>query len=626
MCGITGFCRSCSLDYNDLVAMTRAVKHRGPDDEGFYYDRASATGLGHRRLAILDLSHHGKQPMTYMGSGLRIVFNGEIYNFLELREELEQKNYRFQSETDTEVILASYLEWGVDAFAKFNGMWAFSLYDEKNGDMMLCRDRYGIKPLYYYYDHGQLVFGSEYKVFWAIRDKLRIEWDIRGIRTALVSPEVLESSGHTLLGNVRNLLPGHYLILHNGRIRVHRWWQTVDNLVVVPKSLDDQAAKLKDLLIDSCRLRMRSDVPIGSTLSGGLDSGSVSAIIGHISITGTGGQRATDNRHRCFVHSFPGTFRDETALAGKVVDMTGATGIYVKADLDDLIANLDSIIYDFETIYPGMPDSWWRIYRAMRDKGIIVSLDGHGADELFGGYRWYIPLAVRTSTQLSSAYWNLLALWYSTHMSESILSFSNRLRQGKSISFLSDSKSLPESYEGATTELPPEWDVLNKALYRDFHHTVLPRILKNFDLMSMAHGVEVRMPFMDYRIVNYAFSLPSTSKIGRGHTKLVLRLAMDGLLPEEVLSRRYKTAFNSPLHEWIPAMDPWIKSTLDMQTAACSLISVEKLRKYYHGRIVSGRFSSGEARDFLKYVHAIRLTGLMGRTTANRPVQVTPSN
>lgn len=595
--------------------MTLALSHRGPDGEGFYYDARVGTGLGHRRLAILDLSPSGKQPMTYEDSGLWIVFNGEIYNFIELREELEKKMYRFHSQTDTEVLLAAYLEWGLDVLARLNGMWAFALYDEKKREIILCRDRYGIKPLYYCFDNSQLVFGSEYKVFWAVCDKLGIQWDLRGIKTALVSPELLESSGFTLLGKVRNLLPGYYLIANDHGIQVCQWWKTINKLVTVPPTLDRQAEQLRELLNDACRLRMRSDVPIGSTLSGGIDSSSVTAIINHVANAHTDRQRIAENCHHCFIHSFPGTSQDETKFANIVVQKTGAQGVHVLADPDDLFGNLDHILFDFESIYPGMPDSWWRIYRAMRERGIIVSLDGHGADELFGGYIWYMPLAVKEMPLLSSDFWRLFGLWYSLHTSGSFLSFlRNMLREKRGCtSFLSDSGSELEPYGRVTTELPPEWGALNKALYQDFHHTILPRILKNFDLMSMAHGVEVRMPFMDYRIVNYAFSLPSSSKINSGFTKLVLRKAMKGLLPEEVLFRRRKIAFNSPLLQWLPVMRPWIEETLKMQTAACHLISVKTLREYFYKRIIPGKFDRRDGRIFLKYIHAIRLTGLMGK-------------
>jgi asparagine synthase (glutamine-hydrolysing) len=614
MCGIAGFFKSEVLDRNDLVRMTNAVKHRGPDGEGFYFDWRSGTGLGHRRLSIFDLSPSGTQPMTYEDSGLWIVFNGEIYNFIELRKELEKKDYRFYSNTDTEVVLAAYREWGLDALNKFNGMWAFALYNEPLREMVLCRDRYGIKPLYFY-DNDQLVFGSEYKVFWAVRKKMGIEWDLRGLKTALVSPERLASSGFTLLDHIKTLLPGRYLIANDRGVEVRQWWKTLDNLVSVPKTLEEQSENLRELLMDSCRLRMRSDVPIGSTLSGGIDSGSVVAIINHLAKTETGGERIAHNCHRCFTHVFPKTPQDETEFADLIVQKTGARGIHVEADKDDLLKNCDRILYDFESIYPGMPDSWWRIYRAMREGGVVVSLDGHGADELFGGYLWHIPSARKDSSIFSSDFWALFGLSRIMHVSGYLSSSLVQTIRGKKAdtAFLSDLGSAIEPYQNITTELPGEWSALNNSLYQDFHHSDLPRILMDFDVMSMAHGVEVRMPFMDYRVVNYAFSLPSQSKIGGGYTKLVLRKAMNGLLPEIVLSRRRKFAFNSPLQEWFKIMAPWIESTLDMQTTASELISLKKLREYYDKRIFRDKFDRRSARIFMKYIHAIRLSGIMGK-------------
>ncbi|MBD1940406.1 asparagine synthase (glutamine-hydrolyzing) [Microcoleus sp. FACHB-68] len=632
MCGITGFYQSTTLDSAALQRMTKAISHRGPDDEGFYFAQSSGTGLGHRRLSILDLSPLGHQPMTYENSGLWIVFNGEIYNFIEIRTELEQKGYRFCSDSDTEVILAAYLEWGKNAFAKFNGMWALALYDENRKELLLCRDRYGIKPLYYHLDKQQLVFGSEYKVFWAVARELSVSWDLRGIKTALGSAFYLESSGFTLLEKVRNLLPGHYLVANESGVEVHQWWRTLDHLVEVPATLEEQAEQLEELFRDACRLRLRSDVPVGTSLSGGIDSSSVVVMLSDLAYSGEVGERASKSWQKTFIHSFKGTSFDETDYADIAANAADAEKIYVTADPDELLKRLDSILYAFESIYPGMPDSGWRVYKSQRENGVIVSLDGHGADEMLGGYGFYVTAAMEDSSVFSSRFWSLLEQQrqmlgdmvprYFTI--QTILKSRSWIKANKELAkkilgnlslnskFLSEEAHKLEGYDKLKTELPLRWDALNQSLYQDFHHIILPRILKNFDLMSMAHGIEVRMPFMDYRLINYVFSLPSSSKIGEGYTKLVLRKAMSNLLPDPIRLRQTKFGFNSPLTQWLQnELKIWIQDTLESDSMGSDLVDMKKLKNFYNEKIVSGQFEWAEASQFWVCLNAIRLTQIM---------------
>lgn len=616
----------------DLKAMTDALSHRGPDDEGQYSDESTGTGLGHRRLSIIDLSPSGHQPMTYRDSRLWIVFNGEIYNFLEIRRELETKGHSFVSDSDTEVILAAYTEWATDCFSLFNGMWAVAIYDEKKGDLFLCRDRYGIKPLYYYTDNRQLIFGSEYKSFLAIAGKIGLKWDARALKTSLISAFQLESSGHTLFENVYNLLPGHYLKINESGIEMSRWWNTLDHLVECPRSLDDQAALFRDLFIDSCRLRLRSDVPVGTSLSGGLDSSSVLAAVSLLGNQRGRAERSAEDWQRTFIHTFDGTALDEKHYADMVADSVGAKKIYVSAEPEDFCRHVDDVLYSFESIYEGMPDSAWRVYQAQRKNGVVVSLDGHGADEALGGYNWYLSSAMENRPVLSRSYWSLLRQqkeMYGTSVPplfalKAILRSIPLARQAyrwaaRSVTvnplvpdFMSRAARKIEPYPEVISSLPDGFGALNSVLYQDFHHLILPRILKNFDTVSMAHGVEVRMPFMDYRLVNYIFSLPGQSKIGGGYSKLVLRQAMAGLLPEEIRLRKTKIGFNSPLPDWLKGiLRPWVEDVLGSESPLRGLIDMGKLGEYYSAKVATGKIGWDEGLTFWKYLNALRLTKIM---------------
>jgi asparagine synthase (glutamine-hydrolysing) len=637
MCGIAGFYNIKNWDSTFLLKMTHAIKHRGPDGQGSYLSKIHGVGLGHRRLSVLDLSPAGKQPMTYEDSGIWISYNGEVYNFIELRYELQRKGYKFRSETDTEVVLAAFLEWGVEAFTRFNGMWALAIYDENINTLYLCRDRYGIKPLYYYWDDKKLVFGSEYKVFLAVRDDLELKWDSRGIKTALVDPFQLEGSGFTLFRNVYNLMPGHILILKDRNCQVRQWWSTLDHLYTPPNTLKEQAEALRHLIKESCLLRMRSDVPIGTSLSGGLDSSSIAIMLKYVVKNEGLMERIPKDWQKTFIHCFPGTNIDETAYADLAAKTANAEIIHIQATHEDIIRNLDAILYDFESIYCGMPDSFWRIYKTQRENGVIVSLDGHGVDEMLGGYDWYINAIMQDKSWLSSEFWELVKLkkemfghnWQtffilktmvgSSSLLQNLIGWTKRsLGRGdyplKSGRFLSQKAVSIEPYPANETPLPNHFTSLDRILYNDFHSRILPRILKNFDLMSMAHGVEVRMPFLDYRIVNFIFSLPYSSKIGNGYTKLVLREAMKGLLPDKIRLRKRKIGFNSPVLDWFQnEMGQWIEDCLNDPNYDSELIDKKKIRKFYYQKVRTGHLQWGDALRFWQYLNALKLLRMFAK-------------
>ncbi len=603
---------------NTIERMTDAIAHRGPDDEGMYVK--GHVGLGHRRLSIIDVTPSGHQPMTYGDSGCWMVYNGEVYNYIELREELRKLGYNFISESDTEVILAAYIHWGIDAFEKFNGMWALAIYDSRRDELLLHRDRYGIKPLYYYVYNNTIAFASEYKSFFAVRDELKIDFDQRGLATALLNPFELEASDKSLLTNVYNLLPGTYLKVSREKVEKHTWWRTVDHIESVPKSRTDQVNRFRELFEDSCRLRMRSDVPVGTSLSGGLDSSAVVATLAKLKI-GT---------NKTFIHTFKGNPLDESYYADIVVQSTSTSAHYIEVEKEDLIQFIDTILYYSESINNGMVDSPYRIYKMQRQNGVIVSLDGHGADEMLGGYEFYMGEYYRDINPLFhpgrlkeclSTYKSLIEhpqfidkfqtmrfiLQYSRL--GSLLKMLVRRNPSKNPFMRKFFSKEIETYTAPRPDLPAGWSHLLKRLYTDFHHTVLPRILKNFDLMSMANSVEVRMPFMDYRLVSYVFSLDNSAKIGDGYTKNILRQSMEGVLDDRVRLRKSKIGFNSPMLDWFHSdMQPWIEDILYSSSYEIDIIDKKKLRNFNETRVKTGQFSWSDGYEFWKYLSALKLT------------------
>jgi len=595
MCGIVGLWQLDGAVVNRKVlrAMTAALAHRGPDGEGLHID--GDLGLGHRRLAILDLSPAGHQPMSYGNGRWWITYNGEIYNFLELQQELEALGHRFRSRSDTEVILAAYAQWGRDCLLRFNGMWAFAIWDAQERTLFLARDRFGVKPLFYLLERDRFAFASEWKAFLILPGfQRRTDWST--FVTALLDPYCQEGIEECLLLGVRRLLPGHCMTVTPHEARIYRWWNTLDHLIEPPVGLKKQAEHFRELFEDACRLRMRSDVSIGTSLSGGLDSSSIVCMLSEIGRQpGKIRQRLAEDWQRAYIVTFPNTPVDERVYADLVVQQTGVKAEYVTPTAQDFLDHIQDVVYHLEGLDAGVMIQLWTLYETQRRAGVVVTLDGHGGDELLGGYvsyvlhalydagrlrRWpgrYLQLLdlyramFRPSTGAMQPDRSLRRLVVETNAWAGLLWRAGMLRSddgadGAGMAGLTHFLR-PEALALARTPEPPYvWPGdghLGAALYREFHQTMLPTILRNFDRMSMAHGVEVRMPFMDWRLVTYVFSLPPESKIGRGYTKLVLREAMRGLLPEPVRTRRDKIGFAPPLAQWFQdELQDWLYDTM----------------------------------------------------------------
>ena len=587
MCGIAGILNhnGSPVPREEISAITDALAHRGPDGSGIH--TSGPVGLGHRRLAILDLSEAGKQPMKDGSGRYWITYNGEVFNFLELRKELEALGEQFLSLSDTEVILAAYQRWGPDCVLKFNGMWAFVIWDSVNRELFLSRDRYGIKPLHYLPEPNRFVFASELKSFLCLQgfDAKENEDELRG--TLATGTESAEDS---LLKGVKVLPAGFNMVVSGSGTRKWRWWRTIDHLATVPRRFGDQVEQFRELFFDACRLRLRSDVPVATSLSGGLDSSSVLCSIAALHLAGAGGEsRLMRDCHRAFVATFPGTWLDETEYARAAIEKADADPRYCKMDPECIIADLPQYAYDFETIGSALLAPSWQIYREMRRDGVLVSLDGHGGDELLAGYDVFIHHAIDSAggiTRRPWRTWNLARTYASMQpplwpgrgtLLDSIemviqadpwlRPVGSAIRRAKRVlwptpqakagsnrdALLRDRtansqfarQQLDSDELAAIDALTP----LNRALYRSFHNS-LTSILRKYDRLSMAHGVETRMPFMDWRLVCFSFALPDRCKLSGGFTKRVLREAMRGVLPENVRVRMSKMGFRSPMYEW----------------------------------------------------------------------------
>ncbi|WKZ36485.1 MAG: asparagine synthase (glutamine-hydrolyzing) [Anaerolineales bacterium] len=557
MCGITGFWNLDGKPVNrdELIRFTNQLAHRGPDGWDIHVDESANLGFGHRRLAIIDLNT-GDQPMPYADGRYWIVFNGEIYNFVELKNELESLGCRFNTESDTEVVLAAYDTWGEDFQFKLNGMWALAIWDSRERKLFLSRDRFGVKPMIYLFDGKRFAFASEMKAFLAL-DGFRAEYNPVVLANSLEDASLVEGAEDCLFQGLKRLLGGHCLTLTaSGDMKIRRWWNTLDHLPHVPEKYEDQVAQYRELFLDACRIRMRSDVPIGTALSGGLDSSSVLSSMSHIRKSGDATMRMAHEWQKAFIGTWPGKVIDERRYADEVIKKTGVNPIYCEMNADMYLEHFDEILYQFEELSDIHLGPWF-VHKMQRQHGVVVTIDGHGGDEALGGYTWHVFAAMRNANPIRYA--ELALIRNSMSLTHGLGTYVNAIKKrltGKKSASPSTSwlVAQPEPFFTPSIEQDKPrlagHDELFKTLYTDFHFTHLPMVLRNFDRLSMAHGVEVRSPLMDWRLVCFSFALPSDRKIGRGFTKRILRDAMKGVLPDLIRVRSKKLGFPDLAEGW----------------------------------------------------------------------------
>lgn len=571
MCGITGiyaFNLAGKLHQINLARSTGLLRHRGPDDQGTFIDDFVA--LGHRRLSILDLSERGAQPMRDVSGRYTLVYNGEIYNFRSLRQQLVAQGHEFRSDCDTEVLLHALMQEGEECLPKLNGFFAFAFYDALERSLLLVRDRYGIKPLYYYCDEDKLIFASEMPALLAYGIEKKLDCE----SLALYLQLNYVPAPNTMLEGVLSLLPGHCLHVTGRQTGIRRYYEipyNPDRLNPFDLSYEQQQERLRTLLDEAVRDRLVADVPLGSFLSGGIDSTIVSGIA----------SRYVDGFHTFSIGYSDAPFFDETHYANLAARKFGTKHTVFSLSMDDLGAHLTDILEAIDQPFADSSAIPTYILSKHTAGQVKVALSGDGADELFAGYNKHSAALQAMDPgwkQLIAA--RLYPLWAILPKSRHS-NLGNRFRQlhrfaggvrlpeAERYWLWAAFAGLPETLEIYSREskemflesrylerkgqllrrITTEGD-LNRLLLTDMEMVLPDDMLKKVDLMSMAHGLEVRVPFLDYRIVDFVFQLPVDSKINRSMRKRILQDAFRDMMPPEIY-RRPKKGFEVPLLQWL---------------------------------------------------------------------------
>lgn len=592
MCGIAGIIYPSETALASVPRAIQLLEHRGPDDLGYLSYCRGRVEVGrkwrapktspevlflHQRLSILDLSESGWQPMSTPDGRFWMIFNGEIYNFVELREQLRALGRAFKSSSDSEVLLAAYAQWGSDCLNRLIGMFAFAILDTRQRSIFLARDFFGIKPLYYTFQNGSLAFASEVKALMEF-----------AVSNRSANPERLylylrhgmsDHGSETLLSQVHQLPAGHFLEfnLETSTLHAECYWrpETGETLDI---SFAEAASRLRELFLNNVRLHLRSDVPVGTALSGGVDSSSIVMAMRYLNP----GQE---------IHAFSYIAEDQKINEERWMDQIAeAAGLHlhkVRPGAEDLLADLDPLTraqdepFGSTSLY-----AQYCVFRAAHTAGIKVMLDGQGADEILGGYRYY--MAARLASLIRRGDWSSAARflsqcsrwpgvskwWLVARSSDYLLpaGLQEPLRHliGKDLSppWLRQAWFLSRGVEPRAMNYSESFDVLHTALRNTLVESSLPHLLRYEDRNSMAFSVESRVPFLTPQLVNFLFSLPEDFLVADdGTSKAVFRQAMRGIVPDAILDRRDKIGFATPEKKWLSNLDEWVSRLLASEVA-----------------------------------------------------------
>jgi asparagine synthase (glutamine-hydrolysing) len=549
MCGISGIINKKDIPVHkvEIKAINDLIIHRGPDSEGYYF--GPCLSFGHRRLSILDITSSGNQPMSYLDR-YWITYNGEIYNYIEIRDELVLCGYKFASGTDTEVILAAYDKWESDCLTHFNGMFAFVIHDKEKNILFFARDRFGIKPLYYKEDDTKFVFGSEIKQLLNPKGSNIVSQDVL---LEYMLTHVDNHTRETYFKDVFSFPSSHYMIynLKNHTKSFFRYYELKVDESIKRLSEESLIEKFKETFVRAINIRLRSDVKVGTCLSGGLDSSAISYI--------ASGMYNTKSKERFIAVNAKSTdaYNDESDFAKIVAEKIGLDLKIVTPHYDDFVKVIDEVIYTQEEPF-GSPSMFmgWYVFKMANNLNCKVMLNGQGGDEILLGYDRYYAATFDWRNIFSSA--KQIFLQYKN----SRLSFFKTL--GYFIYFLNaplrvrrlKMKSLlkkeykDERYFNNIRQIAKSFKNPETLQILEITKLQLPHLLRYEDRNSMRHSIETRLPFLDYNLVELAISLPINLKIKEGWTKVILRKAIDGVLPDEIVWRKNKFGFESP-SSWI---------------------------------------------------------------------------
>jgi asparagine synthase (glutamine-hydrolysing) len=608
MCGILASIATTPLPQTRFQLALDSLRHRGPDGEGLW--QRGGIQLGHRRLAIIDLSEHASQPMRDPATDVIVTFNGEIYNFIELRETLKARGHSFRTQSDTEVLLKAWAEWREGMAAHLNGMWAFVLWDAKSNCLFASRDRFGVKPLYYAQSEDRLLLASEPKAL------LSLQPSLAQVNETAIYDLFMSSRGilgaQTFLREILSVPAAHNLICQldgSGKIisqKLQAYWNYPEPEDVHVSSRQ-AAGEFTQLFEDSVRLRMRSDVPLGITLSGGIDSSAVLAAM----------SRQSSSKINCFTSVYSANDRGEEDWARRAAEVEGHALISVEAGQEDWLKTLQSIVWHMDgpsqssAVFP-----LWTVAKAARAKGVPVLLEGQGADELLGGYAQYMPfqtrhlikdlMAGRAGFSDLGKHWRGAAdtfgsrwstLWHMRAMAESAYQPMQRLF-GRGRLFVQ--KDMPKhGYRMDLPETSRRRGGLFKKLLADHMRDALPSLLHYGDAVTMAHGIESRLPFMDYRMVEWVFrSQPPV--IADGLTKAPIRDYLETRGYGEFGRRVDKKGYPTPVVQWLKNSESFIRDDILLRPNA-------RLWNTFERKHVSQAFEAALTGDMAAAFHFYKI-------------------
>lgn len=571
MCGIAGILNfKYQVVKDDLKKMTDSIVHRGPDGEGQWINSTAQAGLGHRRLSIIDLSDAGKQPMHYADNRYTITFNGEIYNYVELKSKLTSKGYRFYSNTDTEVLLALYDLKKEKCLDDLDGMFAFAIWDEKEKKLFCARDRFGEKPFYYYKNREQFVFASEMKALFAIGIPREIMakriYFYMGYNTEVNPHDISE----TFFKDIFQLEPGHFFILgSDGNFQKKKYWE-INTSQEINISFEKACDKFYELFFNSVRLRLRSDVPVGSSLSGGLDSSAIVLLIDQIKKQG--------QAQKTFSARFKNFSKDEGKYMDLVINKAkNVEPYYTWPTEDDLINEFDKLYeHQEEPFGSASIFAQWKVMKLARENNVTVLIDGQGADEVLAGYK---PFYTSYLNQLYKNFDKTFMQEKRKALEFHNVKFTSSLRtkillrypsvfslgsktakvigvKKKETSRLLNLSGFDAGFAAEVAHFARPVIQENDDHLKNSQRNVIQRLgfltlLRYADRNSMAFSREVRVPFLSHELVNFVFSLPDNFKLKDGWTKFILRKSMEKTLPSEITWRREKIGYEPPQKKWL---------------------------------------------------------------------------
>lgn len=565
MCGFAGVVSTDKLATEQQVIeyASAVLQHRGPDSNGFYTNEAKTVALGHRRLCIIDKSPAAAQPMGYAGR-YHLVFNGELYNYLEIKRELEKEGSCFHSQSDTEVLLAAYATWGKNCLQQFDGAFAFAIWDEREQELFAARDRFGEKPFFFFQDNDCFLFTSEMKALWQMGVPKEVNRSMLYNFLTIGYVTNPADSSETFYSNIYKLPAAHSLTysLAKKQLTTELYWQA--HIDVNENITEEEATKkFEQLFAQSIEKRLRSDVPVGTSLSGGLDSSTIVAFCAN--------EKASQYTHHCFTASFDGFEKDETHHAARVAKHFNLHHHTTTVQEHEVVSLMHKIAQVQEEPFSSASVlAQYKVFEAARQQGIPVLLDGQGADEVLAGYhkyyKWqwlelYRQGRLGKSVELAAAHAlgvkekfglkNKLAALL-PEFSTSILQ-SQKAKAAYRHSDLNREFAF-ENKQNLYYSTPTTFD-LNGALYYNTFVNGLEELLRLADRNSMAHSVEVRLPFLQHQLVEFLFTLPPHFKIHRGWTKWLLRKTVEDRLPIEIVWRKDKVGYEPPQKVWMQNKD-----------------------------------------------------------------------